>query len=250
MEIQKTTPSKPRYTAQFWLMFAGLVISSTGTTMIWPFLTIYASSKLSMPMAAVMGLMSFNSIAGLVSSILAGALADRFGRKVIMAVGLIGASAVYAGYIFATQYWHFVILLIFAGLFSPLYRVGTDVTVADVVSAENRAHAYSVIRMGRNIGVALGPILGGLVLGRSYNIGFITASVALLVYGIIVIAFLKETLLSRNAHEGLRQQLLIYKEAFEYTKFGYSAAISVMFFLTLFIFSIIQLKIFSSEAEI
>ena len=44
--------------------------------------------------------------------------------------------------------------------------------------------------------------------------------------------------------------LLIYKEAFEYTKFGYSAAISVMFFLTLFIFSIIQLRIFSSEAEI
>jgi alpha-1,4-digalacturonate transport system permease protein len=44
--------------------------------------------------------------------------------------------------------------------------------------------------------------------------------------------------------------LLIYKEAFEYTKFGYSAAISVMFFLTLFIFSIIQLKIFSSEAEV
>ena len=189
--------------------------------MIWPFLTIYASSKLSMPMAAVMGLMSFNSIAGLVSSILAGALADRFGRKVIMAVGLIGASAVYAGYIFATQYWHFVILLIFAGLFSPLYRVGTDVTVADVVSAENRAHAYSVIRMGRNIGVALGPILGGLVLGRSYNIGFITASVALLVYGIIVIAFLKETLLSRNAHEGLRQQLLIYKEALQNLRFSW-----------------------------
>jgi len=40
--------------------------------------------------------------------------------------------------------------------------------------------------------------------------------------------------------------LLIYKEAFMYTKFGYSAAISVVFFLTLLIFSVIQLRIFKS----
>ncbi len=40
--------------------------------------------------------------------------------------------------------------------------------------------------------------------------------------------------------------LLIYKEAFMYIKFGYSAAISVVFFLTLLIFSVIQLRIFKS----
>ncbi len=43
------TINRPRYCKQFWFMFVGLVISSTGTTMIWPFLTIYASAKLSMP---------------------------------------------------------------------------------------------------------------------------------------------------------------------------------------------------------
>jgi len=216
--------TKPKYAAQFWLMFVGMVVSSTGTTMIWPFLTVYASSKLSMPMAAIMGLMSFNSIAGLISSILAGALADRFGRKGVMTVGLVGAAGVYAGYIFATQYWHFMILLIFAGLFSPLYRVGTNVTVADVVSAERRAHAYSIMRMGHNIGVALGPILGGLVLARSYNIGFVSASIALLVYAVIVIVFIKETLPKQNVREGLREQLLIYKEALKNLRFSWMIA--------------------------
>lgn len=189
--------------------------------MIWPFLTIYASSKLSMPMAAIMGLMSFNSIAALVSSILAGALVDRFGRKVIMAVGLIGAALVYAGYNFATTYWHFVVLLIFAGLFSPLYRVGTDVTVADMVAPEHRKDAYGIIRMGRNIGVALGPLLGGFVLAKSYSIGFIGASLALLVYGIIVIVFLKETLQKSQTHDTLKQQLVIYKEAFQNRRFSW-----------------------------
>ncbi|HPL82411.1 MAG TPA: MFS transporter, partial [Anaerolineaceae bacterium] len=212
---------KPKYSAQFWLVFVGLVISSTGTTMIWPFLTVYASGKLSMPMAAIMGLMSFNSIAGLISSILAGALVDRFGRKGVMTVGLVGAAAVYAGYMFATQYWHFMILLISAGLFSPLYRVGTNVTVADVVSAEHRAHAYSITRMGHNIGVALGPILGGLVLAKSYNIGFVSASLTLLVYAAIVVVFIKETMPAQNAREGLREQILIYKEALKNLRFSW-----------------------------
>jgi len=40
-----------KYPLQFWLMLLGLIISTTGTTMVWPFLTIYASETLSLPMA-------------------------------------------------------------------------------------------------------------------------------------------------------------------------------------------------------
>ena len=86
-----------KYPPQFWLMQLGLIISSTGTTMVWPFLTIFASERLSLPMAAVTSLMSINSLAGLAASILAGSLVDRFGRKSIMAVGLFGAAVAYFG---------------------------------------------------------------------------------------------------------------------------------------------------------
>lgn len=40
--------------------------------------------------------------------------------------------------------------------------------------------------------------------------------------------------------------LLIYNQAFQLSKFGYSSAISVLFFLTLLIFSIFQLRLFKS----
>ena len=40
--------------------------------------------------------------------------------------------------------------------------------------------------------------------------------------------------------------LLIYNQAFQLSKFGYSAAISVLFFLTLLVFSIFQLRLFKS----
>jgi multiple sugar transport system permease protein len=40
--------------------------------------------------------------------------------------------------------------------------------------------------------------------------------------------------------------LLIFRQAFEFSKFGYSAAISVLFFLTLLVFSVFQLRLFKS----
>ena len=40
--------------------------------------------------------------------------------------------------------------------------------------------------------------------------------------------------------------LLLFREAFEFSKFGYSAAVSVLFFMTLLVFSILQLRLFRS----
>ena len=39
---------------------------------------------------------------------------------------------------------------------------------------------------------------------------------------------------------------MIYNQGFQLSKFGYSAAISVLFFLTLLIFSVFQLRLFKS----
>ena len=206
-----------RYPFQFWLMFFGLIISSTGTTMVWPFLTIYASEKLLLPLAAVTSLMTFNSVSGLISSIVAGSLVDRFGRKGMMVIGLLGMAVVYLGYIPAIEFWQFALLMLLSGIFNPLYRVGTDAIVADMIEPENRTQAYSLTRMGRNVGVALGPILGGLVLSRSYNIGFISASVALTFFGLLTIIFLKETLQrdEGKSKDSLRDQLKVVSQALQ-----------------------------------
>lgn len=204
-----------RYPIQFWLLIFGLVVSTTGTTMVWPFLTIYASETLSLPMAAVTSLMTFNSISGLIASILAGTLVDYFGRKSIMVFGVFGMALVYLSYIFANEFWQFGLLMFLSGSFSPLYRIGTDAIVADMLPAEERAQAYGFLRMGRNIGVALGPILGGIVLSSSYNIGFISAALALATYGIITLLFLKETLERKigEKRESLRDQFRVMHQA-------------------------------------
>lgn len=212
-----------KYPPQFWLMLLGLIISTTGTTMVWPFLTIFASERLSLPMTAVTSLMSINSLSGLTASILAGSLVDRFGRKSVMAVGLFGTAVAYLGYIYAGSYWHFAVLMLTSGLFNPLYRLGSDAILADMLSPADRVQGYSIFRMARNIGVALGPILGGIVLSSNYNIGFMGAAAALTFYGLITLFFLRETLVrDPNAkHENLRDQIQVYRQALRNKPFAH-----------------------------
>ena len=212
-----------KYPPQFWLMLLGLIISTTGTTMVWPFLTIYASETLSLPMAAVTSLMSINSLSGLTASILAGSLVDRFGRKSIMAVGLFGAALAYFGYIQASSYWHFALLMLASGLFNPLYRLGSDAILADMLPPADRVQGYSIFRMARNIGVALGPMIGGIVLSSNYNIGFTGAALALTLYGLITLFFLRETLVRDPdaKSESVKDQIRVYRQAFSNKPFAH-----------------------------
>lgn len=212
MKNQALSTSYPR---QFWLMFAGMILSTLGTTMIWPFLMIYASETLGLPLAAVASLMTVNAAAGLLSSIVAGPIVDRLGRKGVMVVGLIGNGLCYFLLNTAHSYGAFALILGASGLFSPLYRVGTDAMLADLFPVEKRADAFALLRMARNIGVATGPAIGGFVLAQSYTIGLYGAAAGLAIYGVMLLAFAHETIPAEVAGMGssLRDQLTGYWQA-------------------------------------
>jgi len=57
----------------------------------------------------------------------------------------------------------FALLMGLQGAFRPLFQVGADAMMADLVSPEQRADAYSLLRMIKNVGVALGPAIGGFI---------------------------------------------------------------------------------------
>lgn len=203
------------YPAQFWLMFFGMAFAMTGITMIWPFMMIYASEKLSLSLAAAASLMTINAATGLVSAILAGTMVDRVGRKWAMVISLIGNGLCYFLLNQANSFSAFAIILGINGVFSPLYRVGSDAMLADLFPEHKRAEAYALYRMARNIGVATGPALGGIVLTRSYSIGLFSAAAGYVLYGILLLIFARETIPEevREEKSGLVSQLRGYWQA-------------------------------------
>jgi len=148
-------------------MAAGLLIMSAGASMIWPFLMIYASKTLSLPMSQAATLITINAGTGLVSSLVAGTVADKVGRKVVMIASLFTNGLVYLFMTGADSYGAFAILMVLAGFSNPLYAVGADAMLADLLPTEKRNDGYSIIRMVNNAGIAVGPAVGGFVAGRS-----------------------------------------------------------------------------------
>jgi MFS family permease len=66
--------------------------------------------------------------------------------------------------------------------------------MADLIAPEQRTDAYSLLRMIKNVGVALGPAIGGFIATNSYSLAFYIAAFCLITYSLIMALFARETL--------------------------------------------------------
>jgi len=182
------------YPRQYWLMITGIVISTAGGSMIWPFMLIYASGKLNLPLSAVATLISINAGTGLFASFLAGSLADKIGRKVVMIFSLALNGLAYFFMMRAETYPQFAILMFFIGLSNPLYQVGADAMLADMIPSEKRTDAYAINRIANNAAFGIGPAVGGFLAGRDYNLAFLGAGAGFIAYSLLLFFLARETL--------------------------------------------------------
>lgn len=175
-------------------MITGVVLSTAGGSMIWPFLIIYASGKLNLPLSTVAALISINAGTGLIASLVAGTLADKVGRKGVMNFSLTVNGIAYFLLMRAETYPHFVILMMLVGLSNPLYQVGADAMLADMIPSEKRTDAYAINRIANNAAFAMGPAIGGFLATRSYDLAFYCAGIGFLSYSVLLFFLAKETL--------------------------------------------------------
>lgn len=189
------------YPAQFWLIFTGMLISTIGASMIWPFLMIYVSRKLEIPLTQVASLITVNAMMGLVFALVAGPIIDRLGRKWIMVISLVGNGLAYVLLSQAETYSGFFLAEALLGALNPLYRVGADAMLADLIPREKRPSAYAIIRMSNNTGVAIGPAIGGFIAVHSYTTAFFIAASGMILYAILIAVRAKETLPAGSGEE-------------------------------------------------
>src|SRR4030042_31545 len=84
-----------QYPRQLRLMFFGMLISTIGSSMIWPFLMIYVRQRVNLPLAQIASLMTINASSALIAAFIAGPIIDRIGRKWVMVFSLVGNGLAY-----------------------------------------------------------------------------------------------------------------------------------------------------------
>jgi MFS family permease len=179
---------------QLRLMFYGMLISTIGSSMIWPFLMIYVRQRVNLPLTQIASLMTINASAGLIAAFIAGPITDRVGRKWVMVFSLAGNGFVYFFMSGAHSYLAFAILMTLSGSFNPLYRVGADAMMADLIPADKRPDAYALMRLSNNAGISIGPMIGGFISSLSFTVTFFCAGVGMIIYSLLLAFFAIETL--------------------------------------------------------
>lgn len=103
---------------------------------------------------------SLFSLTQMTFMILWGRIADKFGRKPVLVVSLAGVSVAAALFGFSTSIWQMVVFRCLAGLLA-----GNVVTIRVLLSenstAKTQARAFSLFAFAGNLGIFLGPVIGG-----------------------------------------------------------------------------------------
>ncbi|TKJ30099.1 MAG: hypothetical protein CEE40_06100 [Chloroflexi bacterium B3_Chlor] len=187
----KTTIAE--YPLQFWIIFCGRFIGSTGGSLVWPFMTIYLRQRLNIPLTTVGFLFAISSGVGLFSQAVWGPVVDRFGRKVAMVAGLLNEVVVMIGLALLGSLEAYAVLIALSGLIEPASRIGSDAMIADLIEPDKRAGAYALMRMIANLGVAIGPAVGGFLAATSYLLSFSAAAATASVVLLLTIFLVRET---------------------------------------------------------
>ncbi len=140
------------------------LVGSVAGSALWSFLAIWAvdelGAKAALPFALLVGaaLSALSGFAG-------GYLSDRIGRRRVILIGS-GVMVAYPLVLLALSdaKWEGLCALALAGVFGGLGGSVSQAMVADLVAPERRQAAYASVRVAANMGVVVGPPLGGLLL--------------------------------------------------------------------------------------
>ena len=144
-----------------------------------------------------------------ISAPIVGRLSDRYGRKPILAITMIGSALSYAMLIVADT----TEMLVFARAFGGLNAGNLAIAfayVADITTEDNRARGLGLLGAAFGLGFVFGPVIGGFLAGDSYEtanyvLPAVVSTVLSLIAALGVIFLLKESL-SKELREELKNR--------------------------------------------
>ncbi len=160
----------------------------TGIGMVGPVRVLYARQQ-GATLAIISAMASAYLIANFVAQYPTGWLADRWGRRRMMVLGLVAQALLSIAYIFVVDPLLFVVLRCVEGLAAAAVLPPARALIADAVPDEQRGRAYGFFGACFNFGFLLGPAIGGLLASIDYASAFWGAALFRLVALVIVLLF-------------------------------------------------------------
>jgi MFS family permease len=200
------------FSTQFWLLCLSSFLFFSSFNMLIPELPDYLTS---LGGAEYKGyIISLFTLSAAISRPFSGKLADLIGRIPVMVIG--------AGVCFVLGFVYpvvgtvtaFLILRFFHGFSTGFKPTGTSAYVADIVPDNRRGEAMGMLGVFGSLGIAAGPMIGGLIASHlSLNVMFYTSSV-LAIMSVIILLGMNETVTVKHNFK-FSMLVIPFNEVFE-----------------------------------
>lgn len=136
------------------------LVQASGMTAVLPILPLYAD-QYGADLSFIGLMVGAYMAANLIGLPPAGWLSDRFGRRRLMAIGLIGFAIASFGFLIFHDPWAFVVLRACEGLAAACFTPAALAYVADRAPQGQRGLRIAQLTVAQNVGTLIGPVFGG-----------------------------------------------------------------------------------------
>lgn len=167
------------------------------------------------PTAAGMVLMVYG-LGALLTSPFVGKLADKVGSLTVMRLSLIFTGLMIVLYSFITDYNLIIVVTFVWAVISEAFRPANLSLISFETSTEQRKTAFALNRLAINLGMSIGPVIGGFLTQIDYSLLFYVNGASSILSGIFL-SFVKiesQSKESRNETVELRESLTPDKNKF------------------------------------
>lgn len=205
-----------RFDRAVWSLALTQLITSAGFSLALPFLSLYLSRERSLSMSVVGTIMLLAAFAGALGQFWGGDLSDRFGRKSVLLGAILFRILVFGGLALLVfrngAIWSIVLMYMAVRLSGGLAMPPVSALVADLTMGK-RVEGYGLLRVGANVGWALGPALGGFLATRfPYAFLFLFGAMATF-FALLLVLFSVQEPKIRAAKAASRGTFTAFKDA-------------------------------------
>ena len=180
------------YPSAFWVVIGSTLMNQIGNMAI-VFLMLFATEHLNFSLTEASFAFAAFSFGMLMSGIISGGLIDQIGAARILSGLLIINGLVLLIFPLFQSFLSIILLCLIWGFVYGLYRPASQTFVSQLSTPGLHKLTFSIHRLVINLGLSLGPAVGGLLAGYSYNLIFITNGITNLLASLILIFGLART---------------------------------------------------------
>ncbi|MCX5198752.1 MFS transporter [Streptomyces sp. NBC_00249] len=176
----------------FWWLWASTLVNRLGA-FVATFMTLYLTLDRGYSASFAGLVVALHGLGGVVSSLVAGVMTDRLGRRPTLLAANVSTSLSVALLGFMEHPAAIAAVALLVGMASNASRPAVSAMMADIVRPEDRVRAFALNYWAINLGFAISATVAGLVAEYSYLAGFLGEAALTLVCAVLVFVKLPES---------------------------------------------------------